>query len=59
MWDYMATKLEEIAKRAASIRMDTALRHVPNGHDLSIASEHSKLMSYPQYQTIKNDKESE
>ncbi|MDR2572204.1 MAG: hypothetical protein LBD23_18165 [Oscillospiraceae bacterium] len=51
------TSLKEIAKRAALIKANPKLRHKPNKKDLSVASEHTKLMAHRQYQTIKEDKE--
>jgi hypothetical protein len=50
-------QLKEIAKRAALVKSNPNLRHEPNDKDLLISSEHARLMSYPQYQTIKEDKE--
>ncbi|MCL2087740.1 MAG: hypothetical protein FWH05_09150 [Oscillospiraceae bacterium] len=49
------TKLEEIAKRAALIKVNPNLRHKPNKNDLRIASENAELMAEYQYQTIKSE----
>jgi len=51
------TPLKKIAERAAAIRANPKLRHTPNKNDLRVASEHAKIMTYHQYQTIKEDKE--
>jgi len=48
--------LKEIAKRAALVKSDPKLRHKPNEKDLRVISDHAKIMAYPQYQTIKEDK---
>ena len=45
-------KIAEIAKRATSRKANPNLRHIPNENDVSVASEHTKLMIYHQYQTI-------
>jgi len=44
--------LSEIAKRAAARKANPNLRHIPNKNDLQVASEHTKLMIYHQYQAI-------
>jgi hypothetical protein len=49
--------LLSIAKRAAVRKADPTLRHVPNEDDLRVITEHTKFMVYPQFQTIKPDKE--
>jgi hypothetical protein len=49
--------LQDITRRAAKIKADPKLRHLPNEKDLRVFSEHARLMQYPQYQTIKPDKE--
>ena len=48
-------KLADLYKRANAIKADPNLRHIPNEHDLSIASENAKLMQPYQYQTINKD----
>jgi hypothetical protein len=45
-------KLSEIAQRAKLIRSDPTLRHMPNEHDIAIATEHAELMAMPQYKAI-------
>ena len=49
--------LKEIAERAALVKANPNLRHVPNKKDLLIAAEHGEIMSYYQYQALggKND----
>ena len=42
----------DIAERVAARKADSNLRHIPNEHDLRVASEHARLMVYPQVQAI-------
>jgi len=51
------SSLSEIAQRANIRKADPNLRHVPTESDVSIASEHAKLMIYHQYQSIDADEE--
>ena len=50
-------KIAEIAKRATLRKANPSLRHIPNENDVRIASEHTKLMIYHQYQTITTHEE--
>jgi len=50
-------KIAEIAKRAALRKSDPNLRHVPTENDIRVVSEHTRLMIYPQYQTITTHEE--
>ena len=45
-------KLLELSKRAAAMKTDPSLRHVPNEHDINIVSENTRLVQLYQYQTI-------
>jgi len=45
-------ELLELSKRASAIKIDPKLRHAPNEHDLSIATENARLMQPYQYQEI-------
>ena len=51
------SKVSEIAKRVALRKNSPNLRHVPNENDVRVASEHTKLMIYHQYQTIATHEE--
>ena len=51
------SKIAEIAKRVALRKANPSLRHIPNENDMRIASEHTKLMIYHQYQTITTHEE--
>jgi len=44
--------LLDLKKRASVIKIDPKLRHIPNEHDLSIASENTHLVQLYQYETI-------
>ena len=48
-------ELLELSKRANAIKADQRLRHAPNEHDISIASENTRLMQLYQYQTINTE----
>jgi len=50
-------KIDEIAKRATLRKANPNLRHIPNENDVRIASEHTRLMIYHQYQTITSHEE--
>ena len=45
-------KLLELSKRAAAMKTDPSLRHVPNEHDIAVVSENTRLVQLYQYQTI-------
>ena len=45
-------KLLDLSKQASAIKDDPQLRHTPNDHDLSVASENTRFMQIYQYQTI-------
>ena len=47
------SKLLELNQRAAAIKADPRLRHAPNEHGITVASENAKLMQTYRYQTIK------
>ena len=51
------SKLLDLSKQAGKIKSDPQLRHTPNEHDLSIASENAQLLQIYQYQTISAEKE--
>ncbi|GHV08799.1 hypothetical protein FACS1894217_11830 [Clostridia bacterium] len=48
-------KLARLANSAARVKSDTSKRHIPNAHDLYVASEHSHMTELAQYQTIKHE----
>ena len=49
------SKLLDLSKRASKIKSDPQLRHTPNEHDLSTASENARLMQIYQYKTISTE----
>jgi hypothetical protein len=46
-------KISDLAERANIVRNNHKLRHVPNEHDLALASENAKLIQSYQFNTIK------
>ena len=52
-------ELANIALRSAARKANPNLRHEPNANDLKVASEHARLMAYPQYQAMPNGGEAE
>ena len=49
-------KTERLRRRAADVKADPKLRHVPTDRDLRKASENASDMAYLQYQTLKTEK---
>jgi hypothetical protein len=49
------TKLNELAKRANTIKKDINIRHIPTTNDQRIATENAYLMQPHQYQSISNE----
>jgi hypothetical protein len=49
----LSKKLDALRHRAATVKTNPSLRHNPSERDLAVASENVRIMTYPQYQTIK------
>lgn len=46
------SKLENLKQRATHRKNRTDLRHTPNEHDISVANENVRVVSFAQNQTI-------
>ena len=52
-------KMSELSKRAKAVKGDHKLRHIPNEHDLQLASDNVRFMQLHQYKSISAESEGE